>query len=905
MTLTTLVFLSLALEAIATWPGGYSSFTFTAQTTTRYATPVKSPLPSQTYAPHLKELSTLLPPSLTYTTYSLDPTATVGGKYGQSAYAALWKPLTYSNTNLPFTATVSPTPVPTSLLFFPPARYEPCSSSLNCLNAYYLPEDFVWGVASSSWQVEGGTMSEGRGPSFLDQRGALPRPAENPMNDSVVSDMHYFLYKHDIARLAAIGIPYYSFAISWPRIVPFGVPGSPINQLGLDHNDDVIETCLSYGITPIVTLTHADIPLVLGSSADLGYSNEKFVDSFLYYAKIVLAQYADRVLYWVTINEPSVSFGLYSAHRNILMAHAKTSRFYKEEICGFLSLDAYDAFFVYPPPNGIEACASNSSDPSWPVCVLMTNVGEGGWLNGDGLNDYAYITPQYFRQALKYPCETFHPAAIAITEFGFNSFMEYARAFDAQRYDYERTEYYYGFLHEMLKATYEDGINIIGAIAWSILDNNEFGTYSQQYELSTLSLSTLEVNYWQYTEMDMTSPTSTTSSASATSTMEMSMGGGSSCKIDMLWNWYTVDACFISRSWHITSKGMFAGAFLGAFVFSWEPILLDRSSAQEEATFTTAENVTIPDLAFAYQFSTMGGPRFPMAMAAHINEYFNPFSPVKPEHIITGAGLTAIHEMIALSLGDPRDGILVSRPMYSRFELDFGNTADLHIVYADMDGVDPFSLSIVEKYQTKLDESARAGVKVKALLIVNPHNPLGQCYLPSTLRALMKFCEKNSIHLTSDEVYALSVYDTDSEDSLKFTSVLSIDPTGLINIEKLQVFYGMSKDFAAGLRLGCLITQNTLLHKAISANARFHGPSGMAIAVGTAILEDGEFVASFLQLCHTSLRESRAYMTKILDEAGIKYHSKANARPFLYVDLSPWLPPANDVTEGENAKILP
>ena len=122
----------------------------------------------------------------------------------------------------------------------------------------------------------------------------------------------------------------------------------------------------------------------------------------------------------------------------------------------------------------------------------------------------------------------------------------------------------------------------------------------------------------------------------------------------------------------------------------------------------------------------MGGPRFPIAMAAHMNEYFKPKLPVKPGHIVTGSGLTAIHEMIGWSLGDFGDGILVSRPVYGRFELDFGNTAGLRIVYADMDGVDPFASATVEKYQAALDESERNGIRTRALMIVNPHNPLGE-----------------------------------------------------------------------------------------------------------------------------------------------------------------------------------
>ena len=81
--------------------------------------------------------------------------------------------------------------------------------------------------------------------------------------------------------------------------------------------------------------------------------------------------------------------------------------------------------------------------------------------------------------------------------------------------------------------------------------------------------------------------------------------------------------------------------------------------------------------------------------------------------------------MLALSFGDPGEGILVSSPMYGRFELDFGNTAGLEIVYADMGDTDPFSEDAVGNYQAALEKSAKRGVNIKALLIVNPHNPLG------------------------------------------------------------------------------------------------------------------------------------------------------------------------------------
>lgn len=140
------------------------------------------------------------------------------------------------------------------------------------------------------------------------------------------------------------------------------------------------------------------------------------------------------------------------------------------------------------------------------------------------------------------------------------------------------------------------------------------------------------------------------------------------------------------------------------------------------------KQAVIPELAYAYRFSTMGGSLFPMAMSQHLNEYFKPFRPVEADQIITASGLTAIHELVGYSLADPGDAILVSRPVYGRFELDFGNTNGIKIVYADIHNTDPFSVDAVAKYQEAWDKSVQEGVTIRAVLIVNPHNPLGKYF---------------------------------------------------------------------------------------------------------------------------------------------------------------------------------
>jgi 1-aminocyclopropane-1-carboxylate synthase len=137
-------------------------------------------------------------------------------------------------------------------------------------------------------------------------------------------------------------------------------------------------------------------------------------------------------------------------------------------------------------------------------------------------------------------------------------------------------------------------------------------------------------------------------------------------------------------------------------------------------------------------------------------------------------------------------------------------------------------------------------------------------------------------------VYALSVYPTSEPDPTPFTSVLTLDSSSLIDQDKLHVLYGMSKviptpnpprtltdctskDFAAaGLRLGTLISRNKLLLKSLEANIRFHNPSGMSVAIGTAILENRAFVKSFLEMSRARLAGAREYAVDYLQAAGVK-----------------------------------
>lgn len=539
-------------------------------TSDRYPTPLPSPLTIATpYAPHFTQASALLPGNVTYTTYSFNPSATMApdGQYGQSAYMALWTNYTYTHEP-PFTTTASPTPIPSSELVFPPQLP---AAPLHDHTDLKFPPGFIWGVAASAWQIEGGFQLEGRGPALLDSTGVNGK-ATLGSNDSNVANMNYLLYKQDLARLAALGVPYYSFSISWSRVVPFGVADSPVNQQALDHYDDIINTCLEYGITPIATIVHLDQPIGVFDNLD------EFPRHFAYYAKQVMARYADRVPYWVTFNEPNTGVEFYLESYNgltaFLIAHADIYHWYKEILGGtgkvtmkfannlavpldpentndvaaayryqdfilgimgnplflgqqfpdtvlntpniestlkpltdeqithingtidYWAFDPYGAQYATNPARGYEACAANTSDPLWPSCVELSTTQKNGWAMGAVSMSGAMIAPLYVREQFGYVWNTFRPSGIMVTEFGFPQYADTETPIDAQRYDFERSMYYQNFLTETLRAVHLDGVNVIGALAWSWIDNNEFGSFEHQYGMMGVNRSDPNLGRW-------------------------------------------------------------------------------------------------------------------------------------------------------------------------------------------------------------------------------------------------------------------------------------------------------------------------------------------------------------------------------------------------------------------------
>jgi len=164
-----------------------------------------------------------------------------------------------------------------------------------------FPNDFLWGTATSSYQIEGAVDKDGRGPSIWDTFTRRPGTIEDGSTGDVACD-HYNRWQEDVQLMADLGLDSYRFSIAWPRIFPEGT--GPVNEPGLAFYDRLVDALLREGITPFITLYHWDLPQALQD--DGGWANRDIVPAFAEYAEAVAQRLGDRVDHWITHNEPWV-----------------------------------------------------------------------------------------------------------------------------------------------------------------------------------------------------------------------------------------------------------------------------------------------------------------------------------------------------------------------------------------------------------------------------------------------------------------------------------------------------------------------------------------------------------------------------------------------------------------------
>lgn len=415
----------------------------------------------------------------------------------------------------------------------------------------HFGSDFVWGVSTASYQIEGGANEDGRGRSIWDEFSHTAGRTLNGDTGDVACD-HFHRYREDVALMADLGLDAYRFSIAWPRIQPDGVAVEP---RGLDFYDRLVDTLLEHGIEPSATLFHWDSPLAL--EADGGWQNRAITDRFAEYARIVGERLSDRVTRWFTLNETVVftllghGIGIHAPGKELgfdamqvawhqLLAHGKAVQ----------ALRSTGATRVGPANNHTQVRPIDDSqetldaahlfdlvynraflDPillgTWPLAGIVDPVAQDGDLETIGqpidflgvnsynpqyiaaapagsaipfdqvtpegmeYNDFGWpIIPDGFTQMLTGLRETYGDALppILITENG-GAFNEAPDA-DGHVHDQRRIDYTAAHL-TALKDAIDAGVDVRGYFHWSFMDNFEWAEgYSQRFGLTWVDYAT-------------------------------------------------------------------------------------------------------------------------------------------------------------------------------------------------------------------------------------------------------------------------------------------------------------------------------------------------------------------------------------------------------------------------------
>ncbi|NAW78666.1 6-phospho-beta-glucosidase [Vibrio sp. V33_P6A3T137] len=178
------------------------------------------------------------------------------------------------------------------------------------MTQYSFPKDFLWGGAVAAHQVEGGWNKDGKGVSVVDVLTKGAHEVPRVITDSVESDQFYpnheaidFYghYKEDIALFAEMGFKCFRTSIAWTRIFPNGDEATP-NEAGLQFYDDLFDELLKYGIEPVITLSHFEMPNHLVKHYG-SWANRQVIDFFVKFSQTVMERYQHKVKYWITFNE--------------------------------------------------------------------------------------------------------------------------------------------------------------------------------------------------------------------------------------------------------------------------------------------------------------------------------------------------------------------------------------------------------------------------------------------------------------------------------------------------------------------------------------------------------------------------------------------------------------------------
>ncbi|KAM9855065.1 1-aminocyclopropane-1-carboxylate synthase-like protein 1 [Aulostomus maculatus] len=276
-------------------------------------------------------------------------------------------------------------------------------------------------------------------------------------------------------------------------------------------------------------------------------------------------------------------------------------------------------------------------------------------------------------------------------------------------------------------------------------------------------------------------------------------------------------------------------------------------------------------------------------VAKFLTHYCCSPNPLKADNVVVMNGCGSLFSCIAAVICDPKDALLIPTPFYGVISEDLDLYSDVKLFHvpldceADSKDSRPFHLT-VGKLEEGLKKAKQEGVIIRAVILMNPHNPLAEIYSPKEMIAFLEFAKRNELHVIVDEVYMLTVFD----ESIKFYSVLSMK--SLPDPQRTHIMWGVSKDFAmAGIRIGTLYTENRELVDALAQLGSFHGVPGTTQHQVAQLLQDRGWISDeFLPENRHRLKAAHCYLTGELQGLGIPYLDRPAAL-YVWADLRKYL----------------
>ncbi len=420
-----------------------------------------------------------------------------------------------------------------------------------------FPENFIWGAATASYQIEGAWNEDGKGESIWDRFSHTPGNISDGSSGDTACD-HYHRSSEDIQLMRSLNLNAYRFSVSWPRVLPEG--RGEVNKAGLEFYDQLVDGLLEAGIEPFITLYHWDLPQALFEAdpsrglMEGGWTNRDLAAVFSDYAALMVKHLGDRVRFWCTFNEPAVTaFAgyLYGEHapgwrdkqqaarvtHHLLLAHGQAVQamravqpdhdygivlnFWPQETGdnspeASAAVDAawknHEIIFIHPILKGAYPPAfSGEIDPSvirdgdmelisQELDYLGINYYSRNLVNANGpvkrvpgsiYTEMGWeVCPPALRRLLNQLNNEYTLPPLYITENGA-AFADRVTD-DGFVHDPERLNYIRQHLHQLYLAM-QDGVDVRGYFAWSLMDNFEWAHgYTKRFGLVRVDYDTQE-----------------------------------------------------------------------------------------------------------------------------------------------------------------------------------------------------------------------------------------------------------------------------------------------------------------------------------------------------------------------------------------------------------------------------